>query len=151
MKKIFYTGALCLAALLTQCHPCKPGEPAPINITFEQANAASLVNSKYGDNLYDGTYVPYRDAEAELLFSYHFEEVDYGGYTFTTWDGIVLSQMNDMETSGIPTNAVSISKTHRPEKADTINRKPLPWSIREKIRIWSLRTRKRKWSSTPYT
>lgn len=107
MKRFFYIGALCLSAMLTQCHPCIPGEPVPINITFEKAETMSLVNSTYGDNLYDGTYVPYCDEEAELLFSYNFAEYDYDGYAFTTWDGIVLSQMNDMETPGY-TNQCSI-------------------------------------------
>ncbi|NLA15635.1 MAG: DUF4465 domain-containing protein [Bacteroidales bacterium] len=100
MKYLSIFGILCLSVLLVQCHPCIPGEPEPFLITFEHAEAASLVNSTYGDNLYDGSYVPYRDQETGLNFSYHFTSQSFDGYEFTTWDGIVLSQMNDTQTPG---------------------------------------------------
>ena len=100
MKYKIILGTLCLSAVLVQCTPCKPGEPKPFVITFEQANEASIANSAYGDNLYDNSYVPYEHTQTGLTFEYNFTSQIFDGYEYTSWDGTVLSQQNDTEASG---------------------------------------------------
>ncbi len=100
MKYKIILGTLCLSAVLVQCTPCKPGEPKPFVITFEQANEASIANSAYGDNLYDNSYVPYEHTQTGLTFEYNFTSQIFDGYEYTSWDGTVLSQQNDTETPG---------------------------------------------------
>lgn len=107
MKHLFFLCALCLTVLLSGCQPCVPGEPDPYVVTFEDVPAVSLASSAYGDNLYDQSFVPYTHTLTGLRFGYDFESFEYDGYAYTTWNGIVPSRWNDMETAGF-TNQCSV-------------------------------------------
>ncbi len=100
MKHLSFICALFLTGFISGCQPCIPGEPAPYVITFEDAPDASLAVSPYGDNLYDQSFVPYTHALTGLHFGYDFESLEYEGYAYTTWNGIIPSRWNDMETKG---------------------------------------------------
>ena len=100
MKNYPLITALCIAALFVRCTPCVPEEPESYVITFEDAPQASLANSPYGDNLYDESYVPYLHTPTGLSLGYAYSSFEYEGFLYSTWNGVVLSKWNDMETQG---------------------------------------------------
>lgn len=100
MKNYFLITTLCIAALFVGCTPNVPVEPESYIITFEDALETSLASSPYGDNLYDESFVPYVHTESGLSFGYAFSTFEYEGYVYSSWNGIVPSRWNDMETQG---------------------------------------------------
>jgi hypothetical protein len=107
MNKSFLS-LLCIIALFSGCSKMDSlREPAPTVVTFEEAGEASLANSIYGDNLYDGTYIPYVHKASGMTFGYAYSSFEYGGYVYSSWNGIALSQWTDRATMGY-TNQCSV-------------------------------------------